>query len=52
MEEMALAMQIWHTYQTMVKSNLENVLEVVVNSFVNSPYLIEIKHYLLSQTID
>ena len=51
MEEMGLAMQIWHAYKSMVQENLESVLEVVVSSFVNSPYLIEVKHYFLSHTI-
>ena len=30
---------------------MDHVLEAVINSFINSPFLIEVKYYFLSQTI-
>ena len=50
-DELALAIQIWDSYKSLVTENLDNVLEVLISAYEKSPFLIEVKNYFLSLTM-
>ena len=51
MDELAIAMKIWHHYNSIVKQDLNKLMDVLVNAYVKSPFLIEVKNYFLYQTM-
>lgn len=50
-EEMAVAVMIWHKYDQLLTSfeQIETVVQALVKAFVNSPYLMELKVYFVMQ---
>ena len=54
MEKMAIAVQIWNEYDSILtgSSALDAVLQAIVDAFIKSPYLLEIKTFLITQVQD